>query len=256
MQARWGSHGDHPIIVLTPASVDEIFTETVRAYNLSELLRVPVVLLYDEVIGHLVESIDVRGPEDLEVFDRKWTRASPEQFLPFAATDDGVPEMARPGDGYRTHTTGLTHGENGFPTQDPAEVDRVMRRLLGKLERNRSLVESFETLSCDDADILIVAFGIASRAARRAVKLARQRGIKVGLFRPITLWPFPEQAFVEIAASANQVLVPEMNAGQLCLEIERLCPPGTGVSRMNRIDGESITPTEILQRVEALETND
>ncbi len=256
MQARWGSHGDHPIIVLTPASVDEIFTETVRAYNLSELLRVPVVLLYDEVIGHLVESIDVRGPEDLEVFDRKWTRASPEQFLPFAATDDGVPEMARPGDGYRTHTTGLTHGENGFPTQDPAEVDRVMRRLLGKLERNRSLVESFETLACDDADILIVAFGIASRAARRAVKLARQRGIKVGLFRPITLWPFPEQAFVEIAASANQVLVPEMNAGQLCLEIERLCPPGTGVSRMNRIDGESITPTEILQRVEALETND
>ena len=174
----------------------------------------------------------------------------------FAATDDGVPEMARPGDGYRTHTTGLTHGENGFPTQDPAEVDRVMRRLLGKLERNRSLVESFETLSCDDAYILIVAFGIASRAARRAVKLARQRGIKVGLFRPITLWPFPEQAFVEIAASANQVLVPEMNAGQLCLEIERLCPPGTGVSRMNRIDGESITPTEILQRVEALETND
>jgi 2-oxoglutarate ferredoxin oxidoreductase subunit alpha len=256
MQARWGSHGDHPIIVLTPASVDEIFTETVRAYNLSELLRVPVVLLYDEVIGHLVESIDVRGPEDLEVFDRKWTRASPEQFLPFAATDDGVPEMARPGDGYRTHTTGLTHGENGFPTQDPAEVDRVMRRLLGKLEQNRSLVESFEKLACDDADILIVAFGIASRAARRAVKLARQRGIKVGLFRPITLWPFPEQAFVEIAASANQVLVPEMNAGQLCLEIERLCPPGTGVSRMNRIDGESITPTEILQRVEALETND
>jgi len=256
MQARWGSHGDHPIIVLTPASVDEIFTQTVRAYNLSELLRVPVVLLYDEVIGHLVESIDVRGPEDLEVFDRKWTRTSPEQFLPFAATDDGVPEMARPGDGYRTHTTGLTHGENGFPTQHPSEVDRVMRRLLGKLERNRSLVESFETLACDDADILIVAFGIASRAARRAVKLARQRSIKVGLFRPITLWPFPEQAFVEIAASANQVLVPEMNAGQLCLEIERLCPPGTGVSRMNRIDGESITPMEILQRVEALETND
>lgn len=256
MQARWGSHGDHPIIVLTPASVDEIFTETVRAYNLSELLRVPVVLLYDEVVGHLVESIDVRGPEDLEVYDRKWTRASPEDFVPFAATDDGVPEMARPGDGYRTHTTGLTHGENGFPTQDPAEVDRVMRRLLGKLERNRSLVESFETLACDDADVLIVACGIASRAARRAVKLARQRGIKAGLFRPITLWPFPEQAFAEIAASADQVLVPEMNAGQLCLEIERLCPPGTAVSRINRIDGESITPMEILQRVEAMETND
>ena len=255
MQARWGSHGDHPVIVLTPASVDEIFTETVRAFNLSELLRVPVVLLYDEIIGHLVETIELRKPTDLALFERKWTKVAPDEYLPFAATDNGVPEMARPGDGYRTHTTGLTHGENGFPTQNPAEVDRVMRRLLGKLDRNRSLIESYEALACDDADILIVAYGITSRAARRAVKLGREQGIKVGLFRPISLWPFPQLPLVEIADSATKILVPEMNAGQLCLEIERLCSPASRVSRMNRIDGEAITPAEILARVKTLEPN-
>jgi len=251
MQSRWGSHGDHPIVVLTPASVDEIYTETVRAFNLSERLRVPVVLLYDEVIGHLLETIELRAPEDLEILERKWTQAPPEEFLPFADTADGVPEMARPGDGYRTHTTGLTHGENGFPTQKPAEVDRVLHRLLDKLERNRELVDKFEMLSCEDADILIVACGITSRAARRAVKRGRGQGIKVGLFRPITLWPFPEEQFKQVADNARHVLVPEMNAGQLCMEIERLCPPSK-VSRMNRIDGESITPNEILERVNAL----
>ena len=256
MQAKWGSHGDHPIIVLTPASVDEIYMETVRAFNLSELLRVPVVLLYDEVIGHLIETIEIREPAELKLLERKWTRAPPEEYLPFAATDDGVPEMARPGEGYRTHTTGLTHGENGFPTQDPEEVDRVMHRLLGKLDRNRAIIESHEVLECDDADIVIVAYGITSRAARRAVKLGREQGIKVGLFRPITLWPFSQQPFETITAMAKHILVPEMNAGQLCLEIERLCSRASKVSRMNRIDGEAITPLEILERVKALESND
>ena len=256
MQSRWGSHGDHPVIVLTPASVEEIYTETVRAFNLSEMLRVPVVLLYDEVIGHLIETIELSEPAELELLERKWTQTPPGEYLPFAATEDGVPEMARPGDGYRTHTTGLTHGENGFPTQDPAEVDRVMHRLLGKLDRNRELIDSFEALECDDADIVIVAYGITSRAARRAVKLSREQGIKVGLFRPITLWPFPQQSFVEIADSVKRILVPEMNAGQLCLEIERLCSPSSKVYRMNRIDGEAITPHEILERVKALESND
>lgn len=251
MQSRWGSHGDHPIIVLTPASVDEIYTETVRAFNLSERLRVPVVLLYDEVIGHLLETIELRAPEDLEIMDRKWTQAPPEEFLPYADTEDGVPEMARPGEGYRTHTTGLTHAESGFPTQDPVEVDHVLHRLLDKLERNRAVIDKVELLTCEDADILIVACGITSRAARRAVKLGRKQGMKVGLFRPVTLWPFPEKQFVQVAGTVRHVLVPEMNAGQLCMEIERLCPPEK-VTRMNRIDGEAITPGEILERAETL----
>jgi len=256
MQARWGSHGDHPIIALTPASVDEIYTETVRAFNLSESLRVPVVLLWDEVIGHLIETIEVRPTADLQIVERKRAQSPPEHYQPFAETESGVPDMARPGDGYRTHTTGLTHGEDGFPTQDPATVDRMMSRLLGKLERNREQVESFELLECDDPDILIVAYGITSRAARRAIKLAREQGIKVGMFRPITLWPFPERHFKRVAAGASGILVPEMNAGQLCLEIERLCPPGCSVSRLNRIDGQAIDPDEILNRIIELASHD
>ncbi len=256
MQARWGSHGDHPIIVLTPASVDEIYTETVRAFNLSELLRVPVVVLFDEVIGHLVETIEIPAPADLEIVDRKLTQAAPADYLPYAATQNGVPEMARLGDGYRTHTTGLTHGENGFPTQNPQEVERMMERLLGKLDRNREQVDSFELLECDDMDVLIVTFGITSRAARRAIRVAREQGIKVGMFRPITLWPFPEESFKRVAGSASQILVPEMNAGQLCLEVERLGPPGCPVARLNRIDGEAISPQQILERIKTLVHHD
>jgi len=256
MQARWGTHGDHPVIVLTPASVDEIYTETIRAFNLSESLRVPVVVLYDEIIGHLNETIELRDPAKLDIRQRKWASVAPEHYLPYQAGEKGVPVMARPGDGYRTHTTGLTHGEDGFPTQDPQTVERMMTRLLTKLDRNRSMIESYETLQCDDAEVLVVAFGITARAARRAVKLARERGIRAGLFRPITLWPFPEQAFGIAADSVDNVLVPEMNAGQLCLEIERLCSSGSRVSRLNRFDGEAISPGQILQYIEKLKSGD
>jgi len=252
MQARWGTHGDHPVIVLTPDSVDEIYTETIRAFNLSESLRVPVVMLYDEIIGHLNETIELRNPAQLDIRQRRWASVAPEHYLPYQAGENGVPVMARPGDGYRTHTTGLTHGEDGFPTQDPETVERVMTRLLSKLDRNRSMIESYETRHCDDAEILVVAFGITARAAKRAVKLARERGIRAGLFRPITLWPFPDQAFTARADSVSNVLVPEMNAGQLCFEIERLCSSGTRVSRLNRIDGEAISPRQILQHIEKL----
>ncbi len=256
MQARWGTHGDHPIVVLAPASVEEIYYETVRAFNLSEQLRVPVILLYDEVIGHLVETIELRDTSALKVIDRKWTTSAPETFLPFAETADCVPEMARFGDGYRTHTTGLTHGENGFPTQDPETVNKMMRRLLGKLDRNRELVEHYECLECDDMDVLVVAYGITSRAARKAVKLARELGLKVGMFRPITLWPFPEQAYKDLAQNVSDALVPEMNAGQLCLEVERLSPSGCALSRLNRIDGETISPAEILAKIKTLGHHD
>jgi 2-oxoglutarate ferredoxin oxidoreductase subunit alpha len=252
MQARWGSHGDRPVIVLAPASVKEIFEETIRAFNLSERLRVPVIVIFDEVIGHLVETIELPVPESLEIQERKWADGPTEGFAPFAETDDLVPVMARPGDGYRTHMTGLTHGESGFPTQEPRAVARIMGRLLGKLERHREAIDSWQSLHCDDAELLVVAFGISGRAAQRAVKDARENGLRAGLFRPRTLWPFPEAAFQEAAARAKWVLVPEMNAGQLCLEVERLCPRQARVSRLNRIDGEAIPPAEIAARIEEL----
>jgi len=251
MQARWGTHGDHPAIVLSPSSVKEVFDETVRAFNLSEALRTPVVLLIDEVVGHLVETVTLPEPSELDLVERKWADGPKQGFQPFAVTDDLVPPMPRPGDGYRAHTTGLTHDESGFPTQKPEKVTQAVGRLLDKLERHRDLIESYEMLHAEDSDLLVVAYGITGRAARKAVALARDKGIKAGLLRPLTLWPFPEAALQALAKGARHVLVPEMNAGQLCHEVERFCDVEK-TARLNRFDGEAISPAQILDKIEEL----
>lgn len=250
MQARWGTHGDHPIIVLTPSSVQEIYQQTIQAFNFSETYRIPVIVLYDEAIGHLVDTVEIPNPEDVETTDRKWASGPAEDYLPYAPDEDGIPPMPLPGDGYRTHTTGLTHLETGFPTQIPDEVTRVTSRLLDKIDNHRDAIEQYDLFQCDDAEILVVAFGITARASERAVKLAREKGIKAGLLRPITLWPFPERALKQLAAKAKHILVPEMNAGQLILEIERLSAGVTPVTGLNRFDGETIKPNEVLAKIE------
>ena len=249
MQARWGTHGDHEVIVLTPDSVPEIFYETIRAFNLSETLRVPVIILYDEVLGHLVETVEVSSPDSIDLKTRKFANGPADDFLPYAETEDLIPPMPRPGDGYRTHTTGLTHWEDGFPTQIPAQVDRMIRRMSAKMEMHRAVYESWEAIECDGAEIVICTIGISARAARKALKSLRSKGMKVGLFRPITLWPFPEDAFKEAVSSAKVVLVPELNAGQLILEIERLCAGSVAVVGLNRVDGEHIEPLEIEDKI-------
>lgn len=247
MQTRWGSHGDYPLIVLAPASVREVFEQTVRAFALSERLRTPVVVLYDQAVAQLTETVAL--PTEVPQVERRWATESPGQYQPYAAGDDGVPPMARPGSGHRTHTTGLTHAENGFPTQQPEAVARNQSRLLGKLGRHGELVESFEALHCDDADVLVVALGITARAAQRAVAVLRERGLRAGLFRPITLWPFPEAALTAAAAHARAVLVPEMSAGQLVLEVERvLRGRALPVARLARYDGEPIAPRQIVEQ--------
>jgi 2-oxoglutarate ferredoxin oxidoreductase subunit alpha len=256
MQARWGTHGDHPALVITPASVPEVYEQTIRAFNLAETLRVPVILLYDEAIGHLRETVHIKGDDSIEIHDRKWASEPSEDFQPYAAGEDHIPEMVRPGDGFRTHTTGLTHAPDGFPTQDPELVDQYMQRLLGKLDYHNELVESFETLDVDDADIMVVAYGITSRAARRAIKAARSEGIKVGMFRPITLWPFPAKALRGALSGVTSLLVPEMNAGQLIQEIERHTTAGQGVEALNRVDGETITPDQILNKIRELASSE
>ena len=251
MQSRWGSHGDYPIIVLAPASVREIYDETIRAFELAETCRTPVILLYDQSIAQLTETVELRAAEDIPQVERKWASGPREAYLPYAAGEDGIPAMSRPGAGYRVHTTGLNHAENGFPTQNPEAVARNQTRLLTKLEKHRERIDAWETVQCDDADVLIAAIGISARAAARAVTLARARGVKAGLFRPITLWPFPETALRAAASKARAVLVPEMNAGQLVLEVERILG-GKRVHGMQRYDGEPIAPAEIAARVEAL----
>jgi 2-oxoglutarate ferredoxin oxidoreductase subunit alpha len=251
MQARWGSHGDHPTIALAPSSVKEVFDETVRAFNLAEALRTPVILLIDEVVGHLVETVTLPKASELDLVDRKWADGPKKGFQPFAVTDDMVPPMPRPGDGYRAHFTGLTHDESGFPTQKPEKVAQAVGRILDKLDRHRDLIESWEALQTDDAELLIVAYGITGRSARKAVAMARDKGLNAGLLRPITLWPFPEDALRQVSKKARHVLVPEMNAGQLCYEVERIC--GTErIARLNRFDGEAISPEQILEKIEEL----
>ena len=251
MQSRWGSHGDYPILVLAPASVREIYDETIRAFDLAETLRTPVVVLYDQVVAQLTETVELADTKVLARAERKWASGPRETYQPYAANADGIPAMSRPGDGYRVHTTGLNHAENGFPTQNPEAVERNLGRLLTKFDRHRHAIDSWQTLRCDDAEVLIVAIGISARAAARAIDIARARGVHLGLFRPITLWPFPENDLREVAAKARAVLVPEMNAGQLSLEVERILG-GKRVDSIHRFNGEPITPAEIAERAETL----
>jgi 2-oxoglutarate ferredoxin oxidoreductase subunit alpha len=251
MQSRWGSHGDYPMIVLAPASVREIYTETIRAFELAETCRTPVVLLYDQVIAQLTETVELLDVRNDARAERKWASGPREAYQPYAANEDGIPSMSRPGAGYRVHTTGLTHAENGFPTQNPEAVARNLGRLLTKFDRHRNAIDSWQALNCDDAEVLIVAIGISARAATRAIDIARAKGVHLGLFRPITLWPFPETALRDAAKTARAVLVPEMNAGQLGLEVQRILG-GKRVDAIHRYDGEPITPAEIAARAQVL----
>jgi 2-oxoglutarate ferredoxin oxidoreductase subunit alpha len=251
MQARWGSHGDYPMIALTPASVGEIYSETIRAFDLAEQCRSPVVLLYDQVIAQLSETVALNPATNSSDTVRKSASGPRAAYKPYDGGSDSIPAMARPGAGYRTHTTGLTHGEDGFPTQNPEAVTRNLSRLFSKLERHRDLIDSWETLHCDDADVVIVAIGISARAATRAVELCRAQGLRVGLFRPITFWPFPETALRKAAVRARAVLVPEMNTGQLRLVVERVLA-GMPVEGLHLFSGEAITPVDIAARAAAL----
>lgn len=249
MQARWGTHGDHPVVVIAPASVEEIYRETIRAFNLAEEFRTPVIVLYDEIVAHLLETVTLPGKSKIKVVDRKWATESEPGFMPYAETDDLVPVMSRPGTGHRVHVTGLTHTPDGFPTQKPELADRALRRLVGKIDLNRDRIDKVEELETADADVLVVAVGIVARAARRAVELLRAEGIKAGLLRPVTLWPFPEKQVRKAAECASMIVVPEMNTGQLALEIQRLAGASKKILTIQRIDGEPITPDEIAQMI-------
>ena len=252
MQARWGTHGDHPVIALAPASVAEVHELTVRAFNLAERYRTPVVLLYDEVIGHVRERVTLPCREDIYVVERERPACPPADFLPYKAGGRGVPAMADFGSGYRHHVTGLAHDERGYPTQDTATVARLQARLHAKLERNRSEIVSWDAVAVDDADVVVVAYGIVARAARRAVAAARAAGIRAGMFRPRTLWPFPDQELASLAREGKSLLVAEMNMGQIVREVERAAAGRATVAGRHRADGQPLTPDDILASVETL----
>jgi 2-oxoglutarate ferredoxin oxidoreductase subunit alpha len=251
MQARWGTHGDHPAVALTPASVREVYDETVRAFNIAERFRVPVTLLIDEIIAHMRERVVVPDPSELTLWERPRPSGPPEQYLPFGDTPSGVPPMADFGSGYRYHVTGLYHDARGLPEDHPEVVDALQRRLMRKVELGLPDIQKYEqvSLALDDATLGIIAYGSSARSAKAAIRLARARGIPVGLLRPVTLWPFPEGPVADLAKQVRHLIVVEMNLGQIALEVERvtrgLCP----VHRVNRVTGEPIPPEQILEKI-------
>ncbi len=245
MQARWGTHGDHPVIVLSPYSVQECFELAVKSFNFAEEFRVPVILLMDEVIGHLRERVEL--PDAVEVVDRKKPVVPPDKYYPYENDASMVPAMANFGDGYRHHVTGLIHDITGLPSGKPAVTEKLLGRLNHKLDRYLDRITLYEEVAVEDAELVVFAYGCTARSALEAVNAARGSGLKVGLFRPKTIWPFPVEQLEKL--SGKTFLVPEMNCGQLVGEVERVVGRRQ-VHRLNRFDGELITPDEILLKIQ------
>ncbi|SHE55454.1 2-oxoglutarate ferredoxin oxidoreductase, alpha subunit [Desulfacinum infernum DSM 9756] len=249
MQARWGTHGDHPIIVLAVSSTKDCFDITVKAFNLAEKYRTPVIILSDEVVGHTREKINLPHPGEIEVIDRIRPNMPPEWYVPYEDNSRGVPPMGIFGDGYRYHVTGLIHDVRGFPTQRPDEIVPFLNRIHRKISQHFFDILMVEEELAEDAEILVVAYGSVARSAKRAVREARQRGVKAGLLQLITLWPFPRQILEPYLRKVKAVLVPELNMGQVSREVKRINQGVTRVETINRIDGNLITPEEILVRL-------
>lgn len=249
MQARWGTHGDHPVVVLAPGNVKECFELTIKAFNIAEEYRVPVIVLSDEVIGHMREKVVLPDAKDIKVSNRA-APAAPGGYLPYKAdADGGVPLMAPFGAGYRYHVTGLFHDETGFPSNRADVADTLLRRLQRKVEKAEPAMRDYFTESTDDCDVLVVAFGSSAMSALSAVRQARANGVKAGLFRPKTIWPFPVEPLGKLAARAKRVIVPEMNLGQLILEIERIVAGRAPVEHLGKVNGELFRPEEILAAI-------
>jgi 2-oxoglutarate ferredoxin oxidoreductase subunit alpha len=249
MQARWGTHGDHPIIALCPSTVRECYDITIKAFNFSEKFRNPVIILVDEVVAHMREKITVSDDEDVEIFNRVKPTVPPEWYIPYEDTPRGVPAMANFGEGYRYHVTGLTHDVRGFPTSRPDEIDPFIRRLFRKISQNYGEIQIGEFYQTEDAEVTIIAYGCVARSAKRAVADARERGLKVGLLKLTTLWPFMRGAVEKVLQTSRIAIVPEMNMGQISREVKRVNKGGAKVFTLNRVDGKIITPQEIFARI-------
>ncbi len=249
MQARWGTHGDHPIIVLAASTTIECFSVTLRAFNLSEKYRTPVIVLVDEAVAHTREKISLPHPEEVEVIDRIRPNMPPDWYIPYEDNSSGVPPMSVFGDGYRYHVTGLIHDLRGFPTERQDEISAFLGRIFRKINQHFPDIMQVEEEMTEDAEVLVIAYGSVSRSARRAVREARERGMKAGLMQLVTLWPFPRQIVEPALRRVKAALVPELNMGQMSREVKRVNQGATRIETLNRTDGNLITPDEILTRL-------
>lgn len=248
MQAMWGTHGDHPVIVLTPDSVKETFDLTIRSFNLAEKYRTPVILLTDEITGHMREKIEIPDASEIEIINRVKPQAGEDYKAYKVYEGDLVPKIADFGTGFRYHVTGLMHDETGFPSNSTKNAGKLMDRLMAKVEDNKEDIITFEEVDTADAEYLIVSYGGTARTAKAAIKKLRAEGIKVGLFRPITVWPFPEKQVLELSKKVKDIIVAELNYGQMKLEVERVVKGNCPVRFCGKANGEVLTPEELIAK--------
>lgn len=249
MMARWGTHGDHPVIALSPSSVKEAYFLTIRAFNLSEKYRTPVLLMMDEIIGHLREGVKLPAMEELEIINRHAVKYPEAKRLPYHIRKGQlVPEMAAFGEGQRYNMTGLIHDESGFPTNSPEEAEKLMNRLMHKISDNYNDIVRVEQVGMEDADVAVFCYGGTMRAAITAMKMAREKGIKCGIFRAITIWPFPERELLEAARHVKRIIVAEHNYGQMLLEVQRAAKDLCRIDFIGKWNGAVITPQEIAEK--------
>jgi len=250
MQVKWGSHGDYEVIALCPNSPQECFDLTIDAFNLAEKYRVPVFVMMDEVVGHMTEKVVIPSADQIEVEPRHFTKKDKESFRLYQPCENEVPEMVKAGDGYNIHVTGLTHDERGYPNMTPPIQDTLVKRLKTKITDNADKICRHETANLDDADVVVVSYGITSRVAERAITLAQQKGLKVGKFRLITAWPFPENAIRELASKVKAFVVPELNLGQMVREVERCAGGQARTIAVPHAGGTVHNPDQILKAIQ------
>ncbi len=250
MQARWGAHGDHPILVVAPSSAYEFFELTLKAFNLAERYRSPVIVLADEVVAHTRESVLLPPPEEVEIEDRVRPSVPPEWYSPYRDPGTGIPPMAAFGEGYRFHVTGLMHDINGYPTERRDETEELMARLFNKISKDFHLMQWYDSYHDEGAEVTVIAYGAVARSALRAVRMARERGLPVGLLKLKMVWPFMRRTVMRYLQSSRSVIVAEMNMGQLSREVKRVNQGACDVRTLNRVDGRIITPDQILTAIE------
>jgi 2-oxoglutarate/2-oxoacid ferredoxin oxidoreductase subunit alpha len=248
-QARWGTHGDHPIIVLSASDVRECLEMTLTAFNFAEKYRTPVILLLDEITAHTREKIQVPEPDEVEILSRVTPSMPPEWYIPFEESMRGVPPMPALGSGYRYHVTGLTHDDHGYPTQRPEEVLALMRRLFRKIDQFFYDIQLAEECLTEDAEVVVIAYGCVARSADLAVSMARDKGYKAGLLKLKTLFPFDRPRVEKLARQCRTLIVPELNMGQISREVKRVNNGEAVIATINRVDGQIITPTEIHKAI-------
>jgi len=249
MQARWGSHGDYEIIALCPNSPQECYDLTIRAFNLAEEYRVPVMMMMDECVGHMTEKVVIPDADDIELTERRYTTAKPGEYLPYQTDGNSAPPMAKAGDGHRFHVTGLTHDERGYPDMNADAQEKGVRRLVEKIRNNADKIALLEESEIEGADVVVVSYGITSRVAVKAIEMAKTAGVKVGHLRLITVWPFAETRIRELASRVKAFVMPELNYGQMFFELQRVVEGNAKTYLIPHGGGTVHDPEVICQKI-------